>query len=217
MRRRTLTLAAAAGALLAGAGSGTAQSPPLPGRMDAVARLEDQQGKVVGEVSFTQLESGVVIRGDLEGLPPGRHAVHIHETGKCEGDFSSAGAHFNPSGAHHGLDGPAPHAGDLPNIVVAADGHATFEMISGHIAVRPPEGVQVSAADRASGATVSSGSSTSDASSSAAAVAPGGTRAVSVFDDDGAAVVVHAEADDYRSDPSGNAGPRIACGVIERL
>jgi Cu-Zn family superoxide dismutase len=217
MRRRTLARATAAGALLVGAGYGAAQSPPLPGRADAAASLQDQQGEVVGQVWFVQLRSGVVIRGELEGLPPGWHAIHVHETGECEGDFSSAGGHFNPSGARHGLDGPAPHAGDLPNIFVAADGRARFEMISGHVSVRAPDEVQASAADGASSATAGAGGSTGDAAPSAAAVAPGGTRAVSVFDDDGAAVVVHAEADDYRSDPSGNAGSRIACGVIEKL
>ncbi|MGE0062819.1 MAG: superoxide dismutase family protein [Xanthobacteraceae bacterium] len=37
----------------------------------------------------------------------------------------------------------------------------------------------------------------------------------SVFDNDGSAVVVHAGKDDYKSDPTGDAGGRIACGVIE--
>lgn len=37
----------------------------------------------------------------------------------------------------------------------------------------------------------------------------------SLFDADGSAIVVHADADDYRSDPAGNSGERIACGVIE--
>jgi Cu-Zn family superoxide dismutase len=37
-----------------------------------------------------------------------------------------------------------------------------------------------------------------------------------LFDGDGTAVVVHAAADDYRTDPSGNSGSRIACGVITR-
>ena len=37
----------------------------------------------------------------------------------------------------------------------------------------------------------------------------------SVFDADGSAVVVHAQLDDYKTDPTGNAGGRIACGVIE--
>jgi Cu-Zn family superoxide dismutase len=37
-----------------------------------------------------------------------------------------------------------------------------------------------------------------------------------LLDADGAAVVVHAQADDYRTDPSGNSGARIACGVLTR-
>ena len=37
-----------------------------------------------------------------------------------------------------------------------------------------------------------------------------------LFDADGAAIVMHAGADDYASDPAGAAGPRIACGIIER-
>ncbi|MEY4953875.1 MAG: Superoxide dismutase-like protein YojM precursor [Pseudomonadota bacterium] len=46
-----------------------------------------------------------------------------------------------------------------------------------------------------------------------------GTRAeleAALFDADGTAVVVHADADDYRTDPSGNSGTRIACGVLKR-
>jgi Cu-Zn family superoxide dismutase len=35
-----------------------------------------------------------------------------------------------------------------------------------------------------------------------------------MLDADGAAIVVHAVADDYRTDPSGNSGARIACGLF---
>ena len=37
-----------------------------------------------------------------------------------------------------------------------------------------------------------------------------------LFDADGTAIVIHAAADDYRTDPSGNSGARIACGVFSR-
>ncbi len=37
----------------------------------------------------------------------------------------------------------------------------------------------------------------------------------SLLDADGAAVVIHAAADDYKSDPTGNAGGRLACGIIK--
>ncbi|HEX8401397.1 MAG TPA: superoxide dismutase family protein [Allosphingosinicella sp.] len=38
--------------------------------------------------------------------------------------------------------------------------------------------------------------------------------ATPMLDGDGAALVIHAQADDYRTDPSGNAGARVACGVF---
>jgi Cu-Zn family superoxide dismutase len=38
----------------------------------------------------------------------------------------------------------------------------------------------------------------------------------SLFHDGGTALVIHAMADDYKTDPAGNSGPRIACGVIEK-
>ena len=38
----------------------------------------------------------------------------------------------------------------------------------------------------------------------------------SLFHDGGTALVIHAKADDLMSDPSGNSGDRIACGVIEK-
>ncbi|HYN06620.1 MAG TPA: superoxide dismutase family protein [Vicinamibacterales bacterium] len=38
----------------------------------------------------------------------------------------------------------------------------------------------------------------------------------SVFDTDGSAIVIHQTVDDYTSDPAGNAGDRVACGVITR-
>ena len=44
-----------------------------------------------------------------------------------------------------------------------------------------------------------------------------GNPATSIFDADGSALVVHANADDYRTDPSGNSGGRIACGVITSM
>ncbi len=37
----------------------------------------------------------------------------------------------------------------------------------------------------------------------------------SIFDRDGVAIIVDARADDYRTQPLGNAGDRIACGVVD--
>lgn len=38
----------------------------------------------------------------------------------------------------------------------------------------------------------------------------------SVFDADGSAIIIHAGADDYKTDPTGNAGDRVACGIIAK-
>jgi len=43
-----------------------------------------------------------------------------------------------------------------------------------------------------------------------------GPGANSLFHDGGTALVIHEKADDYKTDPSGNSGNRIACGVIQR-
>lgn len=45
---------------------------------------------------------------------------------------------------------------------------------------------------------------------------PGGTYQ-QLLDQDGAAIVIHADPDDYKTDPSGNSGGRIACGVFQAM
>lgn len=59
----------------------------------------------------------------------------------------------------------------------------------------------------------SDGALTVDAFVAGVTLAPG---AQSLFDDDGTAIVVHATQDDYSTDPAGDAGSRIACGVVEK-
>ena len=144
----------------------------------AKAALKDAKGQDVGVASFTQTQAGVLIRLSVRSLPGGEHAFHIHAVGKCElPDFASAGGHFNPTNAHHGMMSGPGHAGDMPNLHIPADGSLDVEVLN-------------------------------------TAVTLDKDKPNSVFHPGGTAVVIHAGKDDYTSDPAGNAGGRIACGVV---
>lgn len=188
-----LTAAAPAWSQSAGVSAGSAPAgaaAPNPLLARASAELRGPDGKRLGVVELGQRASGVVIHGELQGLPPGWLALHVHAVGACSPDFSAAGGHFNPTDAQHGIGAGGPHAGDLPNIWVHQDGQARFEMLTDRFAL----------------------------TENARATDPGAAAAnvPTLFDQDGAAIVIHAQPDDYVSQPSGAAGDRIACGVIGR-
>ena len=142
----------------------------------ASANLIDSAGKAVGTAKLTQTAHGLLISVDLHDLKPGTHAIHLHETGKCEAPaFKTAGGHFNPAHKQHGfMMAEGAHGGDLPNLEVPAGGSVKADMIAGDATL------------------------------------------ATLLDADGAAIVVHAKADDYKTQPAGDAGDRVACGVIQK-
>ena len=111
-----------------------AANPAIAAGAKASAEIKLTDGTSAGTVVLTEVAAGVLLTFDLKGLPPGAHGFHVHDAGKCEADFSSAGAIYNPLGANHGfVNDEGPMAGDLPNIVAGPDGTARAEMMSTYL------------------------------------------------------------------------------------
>ena len=147
----------------------------------AIVQMADTTNEPIGTAEITETaQLGVFIELDVEGLSPGVHAFHIHETGSCGPEFDASGGHYAPEGRSHGLLHPeGAHAGDLLNLTVPPSGAVTAERLARDVTLEPGP-------------------------------------PPSLLDDDGSALVIHAGADDYISQPSGAAGARVACGVITR-
>ncbi len=103
--------------------------------------LTSTDDEKIGSAVLEQIDEGVQISLKVEGMEPGKHGVHFHETAKCEApDFESAGAHFNPDDSEHGMENEnGPHAGDLPNVEVAEDGTGEFEYTAEHVSLLADE------------------------------------------------------------------------------
>ena len=118
--------------------AGCAYDEPQGG---APMALVNASGQSIGTVRAVQTSGGVTFRINAAGLPHGIHGVHVHSVGRCDPpDFSSAGPHWNPTSRKHGTNNPAgPHAGDMPNVEVAANGVLTaVETLPGASLVSPP-------------------------------------------------------------------------------
>src|SRR5690606_35460293 len=101
----------------------------------ATASFVDADGEASGTAELREASSGgVLIKVEATGLPEESWvAFHVHETGSCDAatGHESAGGHFNPGSKEHGYDAAnGPHAGDMPNQYVAADGTLRAEVFN---------------------------------------------------------------------------------------
>ena len=125
-------------------GDGVAEAPAEEMTMEAhdsaahgptaTALLKTIEGEEVGTVTATGSAGGIVIDVTAMNMPEGSHPMHIHEVGSCEDGFAAAGDHWMPE---HNMPAPADggdhaeaaahgHAGELPNLEVAADGSGSL-------------------------------------------------------------------------------------------
>ncbi|MBB4570261.1 superoxide dismutase family protein [Rhizobium leucaenae] len=146
-------------------------------KQTAIANFVGLDGKQAGRAVLTEGKAGVLIELDVSGLPANRWvAFHIHENNHCDHmhGFESAGGHFNPANAEHGLlAANGPHAGDMPNQYVDQDGKLRAQVFNSMVLLDGKNGIR------------------------------------------GRTLMIHAESDDYRSQPVGGAGKRLACAIIE--
>ena len=152
--------------------------------------LHGLDGAEVGWVKLRQAHGEVLVSGVARGLAPGFHGFHIHAVGVCDaaaptGPFTTAGGHFAGALPNHG-----DHAGDMPSLLVTQDGDAWASFLTDRFTLDD------------------------------------------LRDLDGSAVMVHAGRDNFANIPvrymvgavpgpdavtlaTGDAGGRVACGVID--
>lgn len=152
----------------------------------AAAKLIGLDGNELGSAELSQTGRGVLIALDLHGTPPGAHGVHIHAVGACDPK-----THFASAGPHLSLD---------PQIL-APRAHGYFAKGG------PDDG------DLPNQFAASDGTLRASTITNAFTLGNGGK---SIFDRDGASIVIDARPDDYSSQPAGNSGEPIVCGVIVR-
>lgn len=116
----------------------TPPAPPAPAK--ATATLTSlKTGEEVGTVSFELGDNNMLtIRGSFQDLPPGAHAVYLHEGKDCGNKAKNVGAHLNPTNSKHGPPSSSTrHAGDFGNIDVDKTGAASFLMNTDSLSMEP--------------------------------------------------------------------------------
>lgn len=155
------------------------------------AEIVGADGAKHGTVRVNDDSGRLEIVVEATGLTPGFHGIHLHGIGKCEPDSpdpkdATKKGDFLSSGGHLGEGAHPDHPADLPTLLVMKDGTARMSVVTDRL------------------------------------------DADTLLDEDGSAFVIHEKPDNYANIPeryaaggpdaettkAGDAGPRVACGVL---
>jgi Cu-Zn family superoxide dismutase len=168
--------------------AGAQDASPAAGEDAVEVAMQNVDGEEVGKLTFTTVDDGVQVTGEFMNVPAGEHGLHVHQVGICdptlETPFESAGPHFNPADAPHG---------DKPSAEETADEHVAHAGDLGNITI------------------ADDGTGTVDVTTNRFTLGEGDA---SLSGEYGSSIVLHEKADDLTTQPSGDSGARIACGVI---
>lgn len=185
-----MTAALAAGGLALGGGAEMpmAMAAPATTPLRATASLRTPDGAAAGTATFEQVGAGVRVTVAATGLTPGQHGMHVHDLGKCTPGVDAATNTIVPFGGAGGHFDPGMSGNhDSP----------TAGNKYGHGGDAPMLTVGADGTGRAT--------FTTDKFSL--------TGMTGVLN---RTLVIHAQPDDYKSDPSGMTGARERCGIITR-
>jgi superoxide dismutase, Cu-Zn family len=171
------------------AAASAATAPPLARvPTTATVKLLTPAGDVAGQAILTSMPTGVEIAVETGRLTPGVHGFHIHTNGNCAPGPDAATGQTVPFGA--------------------AGGH--FDPGASHKHGQPGAPATVNHAGELPNLTAdATGKATLRYLNTQVTLAQGETSVI------GRALVVHANADDYTTNPAGNSGARVLCGRIE--
>jgi superoxide dismutase, Cu-Zn family len=95
------------------------------------AATQPSNTNVTGTITFTQTDADIHVVGDITGLSPGKHGIHIHaKVDLSDPQLKSAGPHWDMGKHHHGgPDSMEHHTGDLGNLTADDSGKAHIDEV----------------------------------------------------------------------------------------
>jgi Cu-Zn family superoxide dismutase len=151
--------------------------------------LRDATGQRVGVAVLEERRGKTEVEAEVSRVAPGFHGFHVHAVGQCVPPYTSAGGHYNPTGASHG-----DHAGDLPSLLVNQDGTGELEFETDRFSV----------------------DELFDADGSAMIVHAGRDNYANIPTRYHSHTPENTFGPDSETRATGDAGARAACGVVQR-